>query len=544
MKTKISYLLCLCFLFVLVAPLVSRSHTVIVNSKSGTDSFICCQSLGTACRSLEYALSCISANIIGSYSIVRVDGIASLNKRTELNIPTDYNVTIESENIMPAVINCDSDNSMLIVRSDGRGASIVFRNVLVRNCGPSVPSAVLIEGPLDAEFNSCTFINNTCAGLNIIDANLMVINSQFRNNRLTAAGNLDGEFVLGNDSLGAGLGILFDSGIGMTVEIVSSDFILGSGVVSDKPAIGIPRSSKGKLPSLYTIGGGGLSVIYAFDSHDNSVSVSNCNFEYNRGTYGGGLYFNFLHNSTRNSVLVENCTVARNFVSLTGSGLLISSEDRAHNNTIILKSCNIYSNNAMSGGAMKVTYNSIDPSNVKRGGLMDFQMHNCNVFDNIAMSGSAFRLVSNIPSGRVSQLLPKLYNCTISGHRPARGSKEYPGAIYSTGVGIEFHGMNYFTSNTQGSAIHISSGILHVKGILIFERNIGYEGSAAYLTTSSKLILYPDSYLRISNNHAERRGGGLFVEVTASWQVIYEYNPGCFLQYSEADTLPSKWRVC
>ena len=139
-------------------------------------------------------------------------------------------------------------------------------------------------------------------------------------------------------------------------------------------------------------------------------------------------------------------------------------------------------------------------------------------------------------------MLPKLYNCTIGGNSPNRDSKEYPAAILSNKVGIEFHGINHVINNNQGSGIHVSSATLHLKGVLIFEHTIGYEG-AAYLAGTSQILLYPDSYLRISNNHAERRGGGLFVEVTASWQATYEYNPSCFLQYYEADTPPSKWRV-
>ena len=538
-----SQLLSLSYQLALLTLLLSRSVAIKVKSYDGVDNSACCQSSVRPCKSLAFAFSCISNNTSGSPSIISVDGVASLVGRTELIVPEDYNVTVESQSVVPAVISCESSTAMLLVRSKGGGASVAFRNILVRNCGPNVPSAVLIEGPLNAEFSNCTFINNICSGLNSRDANLTIRDSRFRNNIANQSASFAIDFAFGNTSLGGGLGVMFDKGIGLKVQITSSDFTLGSSFVNYDPNAVSHDTGKTRLLSTYYATGGGLSVISTFHSHDNSVVIRNCNFEHNRGTYGGGLYFAFAHNSTRNSVLVENCTVARNFVSLTGSGLLISSWDRAHNNTLILKGCNIFSNNAMGGGAMKVIYNNIDPSNVNRGGLMDFQMHNCNVFDNVAVSGSALRLLSTTPSGHGPQLLPKLYNCTISGHRPARGSKEYPGAILSTNVGIEFHGRNYLTNNTQGSAIHISLGTIHVRGILVFEHNIGLLGGAAYLADASKVRLYPGSYLRISNNHAKFSGGGLFAEATALQEVQYPYNPGCFLQYSEEETPPSLWQV-
>ena len=519
-----------------------RSSAITVRSNGGTNDSACCRNSGLACKTLSNALSCISKRLARSPAVILIDGGASFSGRTELIIPKDYNVTISSNSASQVVITCESNRSMLVVKSSG-GGSVTFRNILVQNCGPNVPSAILIEGPLNAEFNNCTFTNNICSGINSRDASLKVLNSLFKSNIANQSNSFDIDFAFGNTSLGGGLGVMFDKGGGNKVEIISSDFILGSTFVNTDPNAVSHDTGKTRLFSNYYASGGGLSIINTFDSHNNSVVIRNCNFEQNRGTYGGGLFFTFVHNATKNSILVENCTVANNDVSMTGGGLLISSWDRAYDNTIILKDCNIFSNKAMGGGAMKVIYNNFNPFNENKGGSLDFQMHNCDVFDNIAMSGSALRLLSNLPSGRITALLPKLYNCTIRGHRPSRNSKEYPGAILITRLGIEFYGRNYLVNNTQGSAIHISSGTLHVRGILVFQHNNGLQGGAAYLADTSKLKLYPGSHLNISNNHANFRGGGLFVEATTLMEVTYPYNPGCFLQYSEARTPPSRWEV-
>ena len=521
---------------------VLRASAITVNSVSGRDVKACCRSSFLACRSLSYALSCISKNIARSPTDVLIDRNTSIDRRMDLTIPKYYSITISSKSSSPAVVNCASGNASLVIRSNG-GASVSFRNIIVRNCGPTVPAAILIEGPLKAAFNNCTFMDNLCSGLNSRDASLTVNNSRFINNIANQSNSFDIDFVFGNTSLGGGLGIMFDKGIGNKVEILSSDFMLSSSFVNNDPDAVSHATSQARMLSNYYASGGGISVINTFHSKGNNVAIRNCRFKHNKGTYGGGLFLTFVHNSSGSSAIVENCSIAHNFASHTGGGLLISSWDKAHNNTVILRNCDIFSNKAMGGGAMKVMYRSIDPTNDNKGGIVNFQMHDCNLFKNKATSGSALRLLSNLPSGRIPPVLPKLYNCTISGHSPARGSKEYPGAVLSTKLGIEFHGNNFLLNNTLGSALYISSGTVHVRGTLVFQGNVGLRGGAVYLADTSKIVLYPDSHLKVYKNHAHFRGGGLFVEAASLREVVYPYNPGCFLQYSEARTPPSQWKV-
>jgi len=515
---------------------------ITVKSFGGIDNSPCCESSGTACKSLSYALSCISNSSTASPTDVMVDGDASLNGRTELTIPYDYRITISSLSSTPATISCESGNSMMVIRSIG-GASVSFRNIVVRNCGPNVPSAILIEGPLKATFDNCTFMDNFCSGLNSRDASLMVNNSRFINNIANQSNSFDINFAFGNTSFGGGLGVMFDKGIGNKVEILSSDFTLGSAFFNKDSDAVSHDTDKAKLLANYYASGGGIAVINTFDCKDNTVIIRNCNFMHNKGTYGSGMFFTFVHNATGNSILVQNCTIAHNFASHTGGGVLVTSWDKGHNNTVILRNCNIFANNAMAGGAIKVIYNSIDPFNENKGGIIDFQMHDCNVFGNKAKSGSALRLLSNLPFGLTPSLVPKLYNCIISGHSPATGSKEYSGAVLSTKLGIEFHGNNFLLNNTHGSAIHISSAIIHVRGTLVFQGNIGLKGGAAYLAESSKIVLYPHSYLKFNKNHADFRGGAIYSEVVTLREVVYPFNPGCFLQYSEKRVPPSKWKT-
>lgn len=508
----------------------------------GLDSSSCCLSFASPCETLEYAFSCIANGTSGSPAEILIDGVASINRTINFTIPTGYNVSVKSRTEANAEIKCTSSRAVLELRSNGV-SDISFKGILIHNCGPEVPAAILIEGPLNARFDHCTFENNTCSGLNVRDANVLIKNSKFRNNIANASNSFEIDFEFGKTSLGGSLGIMFDKGVGNQVEIISSNFSHSKSFVNRGRYAVSHDTGKQRLLSNYYASGGGLSVINTFDSKENTVIIKECNFEHNRGTYGGGLFLTFVHNATGSRVLLENSIVANNFVSLTGGGLLISSWDRAYNNSVDIKNCHIFSNNAMGGGAMKVIYNSIDPYSESKVGSLNFKMQNTNIYGNRATSGSALRLLSNAPAGRIQPILPKIVDCVIKGHRPARGSKEYPGAVLSTKLGIEFIGTNYLLDNVQGSAIYISSGTIHVKGTLIFHGNIGAQGGAAYLADTSRIKMYPGSYLNISKNHANFRGGGLYVEATTLQDVIYPYNPGCFLQYSEAKIPPSKWQV-
>lgn len=521
---------------------VLQGHAITVSSTAGSDNTTCCFS-SLPCSSLQYALSCISNRTTGTPAIIVIDGASSLTGRTEFVVPTGYNVTITGKPAVLTELKCGTPKSTLVIKGN-RDSFITFNNILMHDCGPNVPSAILIEGPLNAEFNNCTFINNMCAGLNVRDANLVIKNSRFRNNIANQTNSFEVDFQFGNTSLGGSLGIMFHKGIGNKVEILSSEFSLSKTFVNEDPNAVSHDTGQKRLLSNYYASGGGLSVINTFDSQSNTVLIKNCIFNQNQGTYGGGLFLTFVHNSTGNRIIIENSTISNNFVSLTGGGLLISSWDQAYNNSIYIVNCDIYSNDAMGGGAMKVIYNSINRFNENLGGSLDFQMNNSRVFNNKAMSGSALRMLSNIPPGRIQTVLPKVTDCIISGHRPARASKEYPGAVLSTKLGIEFYGTNHLMNNTQGSAIHISAGTIHVKGTLIFHKNVGLQGGAVYLADTSKITLHPGSFLNVSQNHANFRGGGFYVEATTLREVTYPYNPGCFLQYSVAKTPPSKWEVC
>lgn len=517
-------------------------------SSNGTDQQECCTLRNMSCGSLSFALSCISNKTTPSPVTLIIEEGTSIDKQINFLIPSNYNVSVSgSLQNRDASLHCSDGNSTLNIKASGMMKSfITFNGVRFQNCGPLVPAAVLIDGTngvLSAEFEKCTFANNSCSGLNARDVDLTIKNSVFMHNFANQTNSFDIDFEFGKTSLGGSLGVMFQ-GNSHKVQVSSSMFKMSETFVNKDVNVVSHNTNKVTVLSNYYASGGGMSVIHAFNSSDNKVDIKDCNFHENKGTYGGGLFLTFIHNSTGNQLSLAGSTVFNNHVSQTGGGILVSSWDQAHNNSIKVVSCNISANTAMGGGAMKIIYNSKDPRNVDRGGIVAFEMHNSTVFENTATSGSALRLLSNLPPGRSSPILPKFYSCNFSGHRPTSNSKEYPGAILSTKLGLEFYENNTLSYNSQGSAIYISSGTIHVKGTLIFYKNRGMQGGAAYLADLSKIVLYPGSHLQLIENHADFRGGGLYVEATTLRETTYPYNPGCFLQYSEAKVPPSKWQVC
>ena len=519
-------------------------------SSSGTDNQECCTSTSRniSCGSLSFALSCISNRTTPSPVTLIIEEKASIDKEINFLIPSNYNVSVSGD--LPnkdVILHCGDGNSTLTIKASGKKKSfITFSGIRFQKCGPLVPAAVLVDGTngmLSAEFEKCTFANNSCSGLNAKDVDLAVKNSVFMFNFANQTNSFETDFEFGKTSLGGSLGVMFQ-GNSHQVQVSSSMFKMSETFVNKDINVVSHDTDKIRLLSNYYASGGGMSVIHAFDSSNNRVEIKDCNFHDNKGTYGGGLFLTFIHNSTENELSLTGSTVFNNYVSQTGGGILVSSWDQAHNNSIKIVNCNISANTAMGGGAMKIIYNSKDPNDVDRGGIVAFEMHNSAIFENTATSGSALRLLSNLPLGRSSPILPKFHSCSFMGHRPTSNSKEYPGAILSTKLGLEFYESNTLSYNSQGSAIYISSGTIHVKGTLIFYKNRGMQGGAAYLADLSKIVLYPGSHLQLIENHADFRGGGLYVEATTLRETTYPYNPGCFLQYSEAKVPPSKWQVC
>ena len=195
---------------------------------------------------------------------------------------------------------------------------------------------------------------------------------------------------------------MFDKGIGKTVQIMSSHFLLCSSFIKLDPNAVTFAIGNESLEPYYSETGGGLSIISAYESHDNSVVIKKCNFEDNKSSYGGGLYFTFVQHSAHNGIIVEKCKMTRNAGSKVCGGILITSRTHADANSVTLRDCSVFSNNAEGGGAMAIIFRSSGPSCVvSTGRSMDFQVRNCNVFDNIAAPGSALQLMSELPRGSV-----------------------------------------------------------------------------------------------------------------------------------------------
>eukprot|EP00794_Sanderia_malayensis_P019851 gene19851-21793_t len=538
-------------LFAVVSFMFGSSFGALIVSSSGNDGVQCCnnnKTTNSTCRSLNYALQeCISSKtlattITGVNQVdILIDKDAFITGKERILLSNQYNINISSMS-GKSTLYCSSGNSMLLLSTtNGSNFTVSFKGVKFRDCGPLVPSAVLAYGPMNLAFHDCIFSNNLCSGLNVIDTNLTVRNSLFSHNYANQTNSFAIDFKFGNTSLGGSLGVMFQNGMDCSVEIHSSRFLFSEAYVNRQESVISHDTGKVRILANYYATGGGLSVIHAFNSSKNRVKIKSCHFEGNRGTYGGGLFLSFIHHTTGNQLELENCSITKNLVSQTGGGVLFSSWDWAHDNSASLKDCNITKNDAMVGGAMKIIFNSKDPFDADRSGLIRFSMHRVQISENTAMSGSALRLLLNLPLGRVAPVLPSLVNCTIHGHKPSRNSKEYPGAILSTRLGIEFSGENVLSSNIQGSAIYVSACTIHVKGKLVLKNNKGKQGGAIYVADTSKLILYPHSHLVITGNHADFRGGGLYVEAVALQETTYPYNPGCFLQYSQAKVPPSQW---
>ena len=529
----------------------------IIISSNGEDSFSCVQNVSAPsikpipCKSIDYVFQLVSNGTLRSPLEVHTDEEVDINNHTELKIPNDYQVTIKpmtkaGNQLHATVFRCSNSNASVAIKplQNGDNAVIAFLNISFTNCGPNVPAAVLVDGPISVSFRNCTFIHNYCSGLNVRDANLIVNHCIFMHNYANQTTDFAVDFVFGKTSLAGSLGLMFEQGSGFEVHIDSSVFKWSTSYVNPNEYV-ISHDTGEKIRNLsnYYAIGGGIGAVHAFNSNGNLVNITNCHFDNNTATYGGGIYWIFLHHSSDNRIYVSNSVISRNYVSQTGGGILFVGWDKAHNNSGIFTNCNISYNDAMSGGGLKVTFNNKDPHDPNKGGILKFELRKCFLNWNTAMSGSALRLMLNLPIGAIVPQLPKFSDCAFENHKPSRDSKEYPGAILSSRLGFTFEGTNTFKSNVQGSAIYSSHCSIHVKGSVQFVKNRGKDGGAIYLADISNIILYPGSTLLFERNQADFRGGALYVESTALKETTYPYNPSCFFQYSVPKVRHSEWKV-
>ena len=536
------------FLCVLLALLVSGASSVEVkiSQKLGVDNSSCFRWSGSIpCGSIHYALQILSDFNFGKETVFKFsiqDRHYDLQNRIQILQPRrDRRIYITSAKNSFTVISCASESSGITLGSQAETYANSTYNVHVSNIEfqhftSNFAAVVMIWNSDKISFTNCVFKDNDRSGINAFDSGVTIDRCIFTNNtsNLQKLKNSDSHFTPNSASIAGGAGFVFEYAVGLNLVITNTNFTANSAEVDNDENF-IPVASFSPLPVLNLIGGG-LLVAFMNTTSSCRAVVEETSFERNEATFGGGLFYGSTQYAKENSMEVRNSRFVKNRASQAGGGVSIGV------------------GGAISAGEFRVTHCVISDNWSRRGGGLNvflvnylvtitqslIQFNNVTFDGNSGLASAAVRLDTALPVGYPINAIPEFIDCTIQHHCATYNTHTSP--FTSQSVNAKFTGRNIFMENHGAGAMEYLQGRIHVNGSLEFIRNSASIGGAVLLS-SSQIILYPGSELSFVKNYARLVGGAIFVLTSRKYEFIHEYNPDCFVRYSEDKTKPSKWKV-
>ena len=301
--------------------------------------------------------------------------------------------------------------------------------------------------------------------------------------------------------------------------------------------------------------GGGLSVFFKGDAHNNTISVRNCTFIANQAMWGAGLFVEYQDNAQSNvfeisfSLLDSNiCHNSESESKGTGGGgarigfiFFNDSYGNIRDNSMTFDAVAFIGNKAYYGGGLSF-YTAREKASAFPTNRLSFE--NCLWQRNVARvgSGADISVWHPIPSGAVVK--PTFTNCTFynnsAQYTSNLGSQVGVGALYVDSVPVVFSGQVWFIANTQTALAAISTG-------LYFDRDCRAHFSSNQGRNGGAIALMGDAFIRVSdltrmiflNNSAELKGGAIYGHSIGEHDLISSRN--CFIRYEDVQATPLNW---
>ena len=528
------------FLCVLLALLASdaSSFEVSVSQKNGSDWTTCLQSNGTIpCESLRYALQILNDAEFREETIFKFrikDKYHDLQNDVEiLQSRKDRRVYITSDANSFTVIRCV--NESLGFKMDA-AYNIHVSNIEFQQFTPTSAAVVMIWNSDNISFTNCAFKDNDRSGINAFDSGVTIEGCLFLNNtsNLQKLMVLESRITPNTISVSGGAGFLFDHGVNLNLVIRNTNFTANSATVNSSENF-IPLDSPSYLPGLNLIGGG-LFVAFIGEARSCRALVEGTSFVRNTATFGGGMFYATTQYATDNSMKVWNSSFVKNSASQAGGGISISVGGSTSFAKFSVTHCVISENWSRRGGGLNIFLMNFFVTIAQS----QIQFKNVTFDGNGGLASAAVRLDTALPVGIPINEIPEFIDCTIQHHSATYST--YTSPFTSVRVNAKFTGKNIFRENHGAGAMEYLQGRILVNGSLEFVQNSGSHGGALLLS-SSQIILHPGSELRFVRNYASGVGGAIVVLTGSRYEFIHEYNPDCFVTYSEERTAPSEWKV-
>ena len=399
-----------------------------------------------------------------------LNGEFTTNK-AESHIIIYKNITFTSTS--NGILNAKNLSSIFIVENSGSGSS--FSNLIFKNGNGLYGGAIRILAK-DVTIDNCQFQDNYASsggGAIYTDyyveknpdfgRNLLIKNSQFKNNRAAVAAGAIGAYGYNTRILNC----LFESNsvynkngggvYGGAMQVGKEEYITNSIIKNCKFINNKAISITGTKLSH-----GGASCLR------NSVTYENCLFDGNSADFGGAL-------TAHSSGTIKNCTFNSNTANDYGGA--ISNVEGIQSMNLKIIDCDFNSNSAPYGGAVRLTGNSIT-------------IDDCNFDKNYASIDGGAVFVET----KIIDILDSNFNYN--------SAENNGGAVFINGESTNVQNSN-FRYNTAianpkvkndglGGAIYINGSSDTVNNNK-FEYNVARNGSAIYYDNSGK-------NLKITNN--------------------------------------------
>ena len=513
---------------------------VFISQEFGVDDRSCFHANGTLpCKSTSFALGILDdvAFYEETLFILSIrDKYQALPTQVQISQPrADRHVFLTSaDDSSTTVIDSGSEFSGVIIGTQKGSTTynIHVSNIEFQQFSANLAAVVMMWNSNNITFTNCVFKDNERSGINAFDSGVTIEGCVFSNN----TGNVQRtRFSPDLPSVAGGAGFVYEKANGLTLIVRGTNFTGNSAAVNDV----IPTVKS--IVSVLNYLGGGLLVYFHGTAKSNKALVENTVLVKNKATLGGGLYLAvdktaLTQNDTGNEVEVQGTSFVSNNASQFGGGLRILIGSASFGTKTLIKDCVIRDNVARRGGGTDVVVAENLPL------LSHLQFDNVTWERNSGRDGAAVRLGSQSLTeySAIISVIPEFIDCTIQNHHASYYTFTSP--FTSQGVSVKFTRTNVFSRNQGIGAMRYLDGGLHVNGTLKFTENSGYVGGAVFLS-SSQITLYPGSELSFVRNRALNIGGAIAVFNPVSYEVIREYNPHCFVTYSEERTKPSEWKV-
>lgn len=530
---------------------VASSNTVHINAKLGKDGNCSITSGTTApCRTLAHAYTLLQGQ---SEAIFKLETGVELHQQLTFH---RANVTFQAVNseVQTQRISCHGYGGLLLTNCSSFVLSnIEFYDCKTQDNATKVEATILITSSTDITMTDSNIFNSSSSAIMLRDCygniNLtnMVLGKNGGQSCCPKAGGLNIEKFFSNKLGRFNIKNCTFSHNGYSKHSCNQTSN------SEHQMYSKPGNSKTHNKNFKDAGG--MSIFIAGNKSHDIININDCNFMGNRANWGGGLHV-YSYRSNHNTINVINCIFMYNEAHEDGGGLSLMYAPLSINNSITFENVHFKNNFAQHGGAMVIKVSKALYHNNTRIVFKQCTWEN-NIATYLSPAIDISRFERTISDGYfpiplfqdvsfTNNTLQTWHNKYLySTHRNSHG------VFLTTEIHVHFSGHVTFTNNYFSALQAVSSNLVFYKNTTaIFVNNRGINGAAIALLGLSKLYLYKNTKFEFINNTASGYGGGIlyngidqhdFFGGTECFIKVKAPNKNVFFHFHGNEALQGSW---